>query len=131
MECVPYSVRYQAQVVSWLSKRGLEERLAYDLPATGFMVFKDGHGVATGFIRRIEGDMGMVDGYLTNPDAHWEDRDKALDLLTKAIIDKAIELKMKSILAFTKDFNTLTRSLRHGYSHLSEQKMIVYPVIRT
>lgn len=103
-------------IEQWLTARDLLVGTnVRDLPEIGIVITLD-HPIAAGFIRKVEGGYGLIDGYITDPSASPLDRHNALELLTTSLIEKAQELKFKGLLAFTKDNHTLLRSLSHGFS---------------
>jgi N-acetylglutamate synthase-like GNAT family acetyltransferase len=59
--------------------------------------------------------MGLIDGLCTNPDASPESRNMAIDTLVQQVLDTARKVDMKSLVAWSRDSNTLERSFRHGF----------------
>jgi hypothetical protein len=117
MDAEKYSrVRHEAHIRSWLSLREMDEKVMDDLPLTGFIVFNGGHAIAAGFLRRCEGSTGMIDSVISNPNASSKDRDEALDLVFSSLIDEAKAIGMKGLIGFSTDYNTLYRSVKHGFS---------------
>lgn len=112
--------KYTIKEINWAKHlffhQNMDQRLADSLPKHGFMVFDSGVPVAMGFIRRLEGNLGVLDSYITNPNFTPGGRNRALDLLTKKLIrfgkDK---LKLKGLLAFSADTNTIQRATNHGF----------------
>lgn len=114
MYCQKYTEEYKGEIESWLKARGL----SYDstVPAIGFMVCERGEPIACAFIRQMEGSACMLDGLATNPDAPWDMRDTAIDMVVEKILIEAKFLGYKGIMAFSSDASTLTRSARHGFT---------------
>lgn len=108
-------------IKEWLQMRNLEAKdQVEELPYLGFMVSDERLGpICAGFLRRTEGHFALLDSMISNPSISSGIRDKALDLLTETLIKQAKELKLKQLIAYTVDKNTLMRSDRHGFKQLS------------
>jgi len=85
------------------------------LPETGFAVFDQQFMVAAGFLRRVEGGLGLIDSYVSDPGFDGKMRHEALNLITTALIEEAKKLELRGIVAFSRDQNTICRSLDHGF----------------
>lgn len=85
------------------------------LPSIGFIAFEGSVPIAAGFLRKIEGNYGMIDSLVTNAQSSSELRHEAIDLIVRHLIKSAKHLKMNSILSFSKDKSTLVRSISHGF----------------
>lgn len=96
----------------WLKARESYIPPRDELPQIGYVVDK----IAMGFLRRMEGGFAQIDSLVTNPIASPEDRDQALDLIYSTLIDTARSIGIKALMGFTTNKNTLTRSLRHGFT---------------
>lgn len=102
-------------IQSWLKENQMEEDLAKDLPSIGYMATDEKGKIAAGFLRRVEGDFMLLDSLIANPKTSGKRRYQALDLIVDQLIDKAGELKLKQILAFTKERAIIKRSIKHGF----------------
>ena len=112
------SFTHLEQVKYALRSRGMHKEIhdiSIELPQIGYIVEKDSYAVASGFLRVIEGNVAMLDSLVTHADCTPVDRDTAIDMVVQALISKAKELNIKQIIAFSRDKNTLERSLRHGF----------------
>ncbi len=98
-----------------LASHNMSQSFLYDLPETGFIAFENGNIIAMGFLRLIEGGYGMLDALITEPTQSKELRNEALDLIAKALIDRAKEITLKNTFAFIKDHNTIQRAQKHGF----------------
>lgn len=96
---------------AWLKARGLGPVTAASLPALGLIA----PGVAAGFLRRCEGQVGIFDSFATNPAACPVMRHKALDEIYKRLIAQAYELGIDKLIGFSVDAGTVERSKRHGF----------------
>src|SRR3989442_660241 len=98
-----YIEKYMSQdhnsfVTDWLQKRDLPNSLAFDLPEVGFIVSERGEPIAVGFIRRCEGNCGMIDSLISNPDAPSDMRHSAIDLVVDQVLKTAKDLELKSLI---------------------------------
>ena len=81
--------------------------------------------VAAGFLRKVEGGYGLLDGYITNKNYPSQGRDIALDLLTKELLRMCKLLKIRQIFAFTNHSTIIERALAFGFEQQLFQKVIV------
>lgn len=102
----------------WLGQRGLRLELADELPEVGFIAFERDEPIAAAFLRRVEPNHAQLDGLITNTLSQSALRHEAIDLVVTACIEKAKELKIKQILAFSIDEGTLKRSEKHRFVKL-------------
>lgn len=105
--------------------RGLQNEVG-ELPVIGFCVYL--HGVVPVsfvFLRKIEGGSMLMDSMVTNPNQFPWIRDIANNKVVAEAIKFAKKQKVPSILAVSKDANTLLRSRSHGFVLLEEYQVIV------
>lgn len=102
----------------WLNQRNLEVRLADELPEIGFIAFDRDEPIACAFLRKVEPIFAQLDGLMTNVTAKSEFRHEAIDAVVTACIEKAKELKLKQLIAFSVDEGTLKRSEKHRFLKL-------------
>lgn len=95
--------------------RELPTSYADEVPVYGFIAFENRKPIVIGFLRRMEGNYGWIDGLISNPEVDGPVRHAALDQVVLHLIDKAKELKLKRVLGFTVDNSTLERSYRLGF----------------
>lgn len=102
MRVVPYNFAIDKDSIAKLLKqRDMHPDLIYTLPEHGMVAFESGELVAAGFIRRIEGNMAMLDSYITNPQTDKAIRHRALDLITKKLVSAAESHNIHKLIAFT------------------------------
>ena len=98
------------EVNSWLRAR--DSRFVMyksDFPKLGFLI----HGVGCGFLRvDIEGTLGMVENFATNPAASSKERDKAIDLIMKECMKLAKSYDLKTVLFITNYESILARAIK-------------------
>lgn len=107
----------------WLESRGMNPAIVRELPEIGYLALNGSEYVAAGFLRKAEGNYGIADGFVTNPEINGTLRNEGLDEVLKQIISKAKQLRLKVIIAWTKDFNTLSRAKRHGFEEIPNAAM--------
>lgn len=101
----------------WLVARGHARKEIHDLPSIGFMVSEGDFRIATCFLRRCEGNYGIVDGLASNPEAPSELRHAALDSAIRMVCEEALQREITHLIAWTVDGSVLLRSCeRHGFS---------------
>lgn len=89
-----------------------------EMPKVGFVAIEEDTLVAYCALRMVEGQSGMVDGLTTNPECSAKQRHAASDLVIKACINEAKELKLKSLIAYSLYEATVKRSIRNGFVEL-------------
>lgn len=94
--------------------------LIHEIPKVGFIALRDKEPVASAFLRRLEYNYGMIDGLITNPNSLPEYRHFAIDALIDKIKEKAIDLGIRRLIAFSVDKSTLARSSRLGFVQLPD-----------
>lgn len=105
-------------IASWLRERGCSDDDGLDLPEIGYISFSEDVPVAVAFLRRCEGRHGILEGLVSNPYASSLERHLGIDLAVREVILCARRLKLKEIIAYSKDDGTLERSLNHGFLKL-------------
>lgn len=100
------------------SLREMDEKVE-NLPESGFIVYNaDQSPIAMGFLRLIEGNYGMLDSYISNPQKPSELRDQALDLITKNLINYSKTLGLNKLFAFSANEHIILRAYNHGFGRL-------------
>lgn len=110
-----YQVYNFKHVTKWLAARGSYLPQESEMPEFGAVAYDDAIPVAAGFIRRVEGNHGQLDGLVTDPDQPGELRSNAIDLVVEELMAMAKAMRIRSLVAFSADTNTLMRSLKHGF----------------
>lgn len=101
----------------WLRSRKKSTYEICDLPAVGFVISEGDYRIATCFLRRCEGNYGIVDGLCSNPEAAPELRHAALDVAIKMACEEAKQREISHLIAWTIDGSVLERSCeRHGFA---------------
>lgn len=107
-----------------MKKREKDPKEIYNLPEVGFLAFEEDYFIGAGFLRKCEGNYGMFDSYVTDPEMPAILRNQALDIITKRLISIARDMGIKHLIAISVDTNTIMRSQRHGFVLLPEHKLL-------
>lgn len=75
-------------------------------------------GVAAGFLYQADGGLGLIDGYVSNPEASSTERHKALNEITVELMRIANENGITNVIALTKDPSIAIRATMHGFKDL-------------
>jgi len=111
-----FKITQLATINSWLFKHGMTPVPVSEIPEFGFIVYGDeGKAVAAAFLRRCEGNLGIFDSMVTDPDARGPARHEALEALVDAILKAAHGLKMTRVMAITRHPSIVERGKSHGF----------------
>lgn len=95
------------------------------LPEIGFIVRDEKNTpVAAGFLRKLEGNFGMLDTYVSNASLPAETRHQAIELITQTIEITAKNLGLNGLLFFTAHNSIGQRALDRGYRLTSNIMMV-------
>lgn len=116
---------HEQSLLVWAHERGSYIPSVSEIPGNGIVVLNNSsQPICLGFIRKVEGGYGLIDGYISDPSQPAIERNEALSLLTEELIKLAKQLGMSALLANTVDEHTLKRSLKHGFSQLPHSLMV-------
>lgn len=125
MKLIPFnhdSSRHVADLLELFVKRKMDFSLLKEIPSFALMAYNGENLVAFGGVRRVEGDIGMLDSFITNPEIDPQIRHIALDKITAKMIRLAAFYEVKMLLAFSEDGNTITRAETHGFTTFPNHK---------
>jgi hypothetical protein len=90
------------------------------LPALGIVARHNKHGgmIAAGFLRRVEGDIGMGDTFITSPCYGSKTRNKALLAICDTLIKTAKALGFRKLIVLTKVNSIRERANAFGFVDL-------------
>jgi hypothetical protein len=109
----------------WLVERGHTRADPAEMPSVGFLVSVDDIPTAACFLRRCEGNIGIVEGLVSNPAANAEQRHRALDAAIQFVVEEAKAREMTKLIATSLDSSALLRGCeRHGFRK-SPQTLII------
>lgn len=98
-------------ILQWLADRDMSSDGWALLPRIGLIVINENGPIAIGFLRRIEGNIALMDSFITNPTTSSDIRNAALNKLGYRLIDTAKRLKFTGMMAFSTDSNTIQRAI--------------------
>lgn len=117
MELVRFEARHILILDQWFKARGLPIVPSTDIAACGFIAFIDSIPVAAMFLRKCEGDVGIVDGLIANPECDWETRNEGINAVISRVLEEAKQLGIIKILSFSENYRTVCRVTRDfGFS---------------
>lgn len=108
------------EMKSWYNKRNEDCIPIHFLPKVGFII----PNICVGFLYQTDGKFGLIENFITNPDADKKDRHEALDLLIQKLLDTAKELNYTYIIATTNDESILKRGRRAGAESIGTYDLI-------
>lgn len=108
----PFRSSDLSTVNKWLKLHKHQAVKLASLPKNGTVI----PGVAIGFIRECEGNVGLFEGMVTNPHVSSATRDKAL----KALYQQILSYPFKTIIGFTGDEGAYKRALANGFSPMHQ-----------
>jgi hypothetical protein len=89
------------------------------LPKNGFIV----EDICAGFLYLTDSRLGIIDCYISNPEVSKDLRDKALNLVTLEIIDKAREYNCRVLMATSNVAAVKRRTELHGFKYVCENSV--------
>lgn len=119
MKTVEFSYRYMPFLQQWLKRRNMEVPKFEDLPHLGYMAVL-GDPVCIGFLHRAEGNFCFLGSLTTNPDYKSAQRDEAIDIVVKVLIETAQILGFKTMIAWTVEESIVKRSDKFGFKILNQ-----------
>jgi hypothetical protein len=99
------------EVNSWYKGWGQPQIPAHALPRGGYMV----SGIAAGFCYLTDSSIGIIEGYISNPDSTPEQRSEALDEITQTILRYAARNEVSLLIAYATREEIGERAMRHGF----------------
>lgn len=115
-----YSEKHYDMITEWQERRGQPFLSAEYLPTHGLVV----EDVACGFLYCTDSVIGMIDIFITNPEASNIARAKALDLILKNLIIWAKDLGLKRLIATCKIKGTRNLALKNSFEDVGEHSFL-------
>lgn len=121
--------KHKSDLVDLLKSRDMNPNNADSVPKYGVIVHNSDltQTIAAGFMRMVEGQMGILDSYITNPDANSEDRNNALDLITFTLINSAKASKLNKLITITQNDGIYDRAKEHGFVIEQKSSILLIP----
>lgn len=107
--------------------QGFDDITPEALPLCGYLATDSATVVAVGFLRIVEGGYAQLDTLVTNGDLSSDMRHEGVAMVVNSLIERAKDLKLKGILAFTQDQGVLLRAAALGFK-LVPQTIIALPL---
>lgn len=95
------------------------------LPKIGYIALYNGHPVAAGFLRRVEGRLALIDGLVSNAFMGGIIRHKGLDLILNTLIDEAKALKLEGLLGHSVDASVHKRVTELGFIQAPDRMYVL------
>lgn len=108
----------------WLEARKVPSPARHILPKYGYIV----PDVACGFIYLTDSSLGLIEWYVTNPEASCEDRREAMQIITDLLIITGKKNGCKILSANTKHKSIEKIALDNGFKFVGENKFYVMGV---
>ncbi len=84
------------------------------------MALMNGHPIAAGFLRRVEGGYAQLDTLTSNKHFGSIIRHKGIELIVDTLVNEAKVLKLQGIIAFTSDGGILKRAESIGFHQVNQ-----------
>lgn len=84
----------------------------------------NGHPIAAGFLRRVEGGYAQLDTLTSNKHLGSIVRHQGITRVVDTLIQDAKDLRLQGIIAFTSDYSVKTRAEGLGFQVLSDHSLI-------
>lgn len=115
-----YDCHYQTMAM-WYMKHGLDIPSMKSLPDVGFVASED-RPVAIGFLYRTDSNVVLFDGFVTDPLASREHRDKALNLIADYLLEETGP--NCEIVVLTKTQSIVDRALKFGFNDNGQYRLL-------
>ena len=121
LSIVPFRYKYLPALLDMLQSQnyqGIADINMNALPKIGYMVMMNGHPIAAGFLRKVEGGLAQLDGLTSNAYFGSQIRHEGIKLIVDTLIKEAKALKLKGIIATTQDEGILKRAVSLGFYYV-------------
>jgi N-acetylglutamate synthase-like GNAT family acetyltransferase len=125
MEAIKYSEIYRTKLGNLLKSRNMPVELIDDLPENGFVIIdlsdSGRTAIAAGFLRKIENNFGLLDAFVTHAQYPPYKRNEALLLLVERLVERAKDLRLSQLFAWSSNPSILKRADQKGFKNLNTQ----------
>jgi hypothetical protein len=109
----------------WLTLRGRKAPPLEVLPPTGLWI----RNVAAGWLYKTDGEgFGILEHFVSNPEADWSSRRSGLDIVASALLDEAAKCGVRRVMAFTRHQSIYDLAVKHGFSDFGPSILMVREV---
>lgn len=105
---------------SWLQSHNHVEINRDTLPENGLIAFTKERDIAVGFLRLCEGDLSIIESFVTNPTAGFKEKKEAIDLLVMKLTKLSGKLGRKKIIGLSRTSSILNRAKKLGFIEIPE-----------
>ena len=105
-----YGIEDYDMIKQWYEAHGMVAPDPDCFPRIGAVV----EGVAAGFLFQTDSKIGLLENYISNPEAGPRERDTALNLITQILIETGRQIGLKSIAGFTSVPAIAKRAVKNG-----------------
>lgn len=120
---IPFKFKYLPMLLEMLEDQqypDLKNVSMKTLPKIGYIALLNNQPIAAGFLRRVEGNIvAQLDGLTSNPYFGSQIRHEGIKLVVDRLIDDAKDMKLKGIIAFTRDNGVLARAKSIGFDTIN------------
>lgn len=118
---IPFRYKYLKSLHDLLNSNdfiGISDVNMKTLPKIGYIAMMNGHPIAAGFLRRVEGGYAQLDTLTSNKFFGSQIRHEGIKKVVDALINDAKDLQLRGIIAFTRDLGILSRAEDIGFKTL-------------
>lgn len=113
-------------ILEILKLRKVPVKLLDDLPAIAYIACEDATPIALGSLRKIEGNLAMLDSFITDPEKSSEIRHEALKQLTSILLEEAKKCGIQKIIALTEEESLMLRGYHEGFGYVPVKVMVCH-----
>lgn len=99
---------------SWFYSRKGEYFPIKFLSQTGFIV----PGIAVGFLIKTDANVGILEPFISNPQAPEKERDEALNMILETLCNHARHIGYRAVFGFSTAQTMITRALKQDFEIL-------------
>jgi hypothetical protein len=126
---VPFRYKYLKALHDLLESNdyiGISSVNMKTLPKIGYIALMNGHPIAAGFLRRVEGGYAQLDTLTSNKYFGSQIRHAGIVKVVDALLEDTKDLQLNGVIAFTRDVSIIKRAEDLGFHVLSDQKLIAF-----
>lgn len=127
---VPFKFSYLPMLYDMLKSQqylDISQIRMSNLPKIGYIALLNKQPVAAGFLRRVEGGYGQIDGLTSNAYLGSIIRHQGISKVVNSLLSEAKSLRLEGVLAITKDQGVLKRGIELGFT-VVEQTLLALPL---
>jgi hypothetical protein len=95
--------KHYRTVAAWWSSHSWEPLPISMLSKTGYVAYKDDTPVAASWLYKTDSSIAILDWYISDPEAAWEDRQEAIQAMIDAGSKDAKEMGFHVVLSFSQN----------------------------